>query len=259
MKILNLVIYSESTNKEGYENMQCMLANYYQKFEPDIKTIFVKHTENIPSEFLLDGNILHIKGPETIIPGILNKTLKAFEFFTSVDFDYVIRSNISSIIDFNLLAKILQQYPVDFYGGAGLGNLQWEGGGITDNTWYGTIFAFGTCIILTKAAVNFILDNKHLMHYDIIDDVSIGILMREYKHDITPKSLHSDYWKTTPVFFSNDGFHKNQLIEYVHKNNIVVYRNKCSNCRKVDEIQMQVIIDVLTAKQTFHIHEHIFI
>lgn len=254
MKLLNLVIYSRSVGEDGYERMQEILSKYYKTFEPRVNTLFVILTEELPYECVLKDNILHIKGTESYIPGILEKTIKAFELCRMLEFDYLIRSNISSIINFDLLIKELEKNPVSFYGGV-TRSLQWEGGGITDSTWFGTIFAYGTSMIFTKEAVWFILEHKHLIRYDIIDDVAIGILMREYKPDIQPQQIlqsspHYSYM-TTPCFFTYNGagapytFDKQGLIQYVKDNDIVIYRNKCSNCRKVDEIQMEVIVDVL--------------
>jgi hypothetical protein len=245
MKLLNLVLYSNSSleHQEGYEEMLKTLQRYYATF-PDVKTIFYKYSD----EDKLEDGILHIKGTESLVPGVLQKTLNVFEYILDDldNYDYVIRTNISSIIDFNLLEKELTSNPINFYGGGQVLNLQWTGGGITDSTWYGTIFITGTCMIFTKQAIKYIVENQHLIHLDIVDDIAIGILFREHRPDVVPQHFkNSEQYKATPVFYTNNGFNIDAIKNYVKSNNIIVYRNRCYNCRKVDEIQMKLIVDIL--------------
>lgn len=250
MKILNLVLYSNSSQEhnEGYEQMQQILSRYYKTFEPNILTIFFKYSD----ETKLKDNILHIKGVESLVPGVLEKTLKAFEYCKNMEFDYLIRSNVSTIINFNNLVKELEQNPIQFYGGGKVLELQWQGGGITDSTWYGTKFVCGTSIILTKSALNFILNSQHLIHSSIVDDLAIAILMREHRPDISPQQLNELLYKTTPCFFTNDGFNMQGIVNFVKQNpDTIFYRNRCYNCRKVDEIQMKVIVDILMENNIF--------
>ena len=153
MKILHIIIYSNSKfsdniKKGTYENMQKVLSNYYKKFNDNVLTYFVKYNENVKStywtEYYIENDIIYINGKETFIPGILEKTLLAFKYLNNFDYDYLIRSNISTIIEFNRLISYLEKNPIDYYGAGKLVNLQWTGGGILDSTWYGTLFASGT-------------------------------------------------------------------------------------------------------------------
>jgi len=251
MKFLNLVLYSNSSveHQEGYEEMQKTLEKYYKSF-PDVYTIFYKYSEDIDTDVFMDNQILHFKGKESLVPGVLEKTLKVFEYVIDNEimnkYDYVIRSNISSIVNFDLLAKELQSNPMSFYGGPEIQNLQWNGGGITDSTWYGTLFACGTCLIFTKEAIQYIVSSQHLLHKNIVDDIAIAILFREHRPDIQAQQFKDrSQYKPTPVFYTERGFDIGAIRQYIKSNNIIVYRNRCYNCRKVDEIQMQLIVDIL--------------
>ena len=115
----------------------------------------------------------------------------AFKYLNNFDYDYLIRSNISTIIEFNRLISYLEKNPIDYYGAGKLVNLQWTGGGIFDSTWYGTLFASGTSIIFTKKAVDEIVNNMNLVRMDIIDDVSLGIYVREHKN-VTPIEVNQN-------------------------------------------------------------------
>jgi hypothetical protein len=246
-KILNLVLYSNSSleHNEGYEIMQEILSKYYKTFEPVVQTIFFKYSD-ISTDYHLENNILHIKGIESLVPGVLEKTLKAFTYVKDWEFDYIIRSNISTIINFNNLLSELAQNPIQFYGGGKLMNLQWTGGGITDSTWYGTDFVCGTSIILTKEAIQLITEKQHMIDKTIVDDLAIAIFMRQYKSEIKPQQFNQALYKTTPCFFTNQGFDMHSMIEFVKSNpDAILYRNRCYNCRKVDQIQMKIIVDIL--------------
>jgi len=249
MKLLNLVLFSNShpEAQEGYEEMQKTLAKYYASY-PNVKTIFYKYS----NEDKFEDNILYIKGVESLVPGVLEKTLKTFEYALNEikefdDYDYIIRTNISSIINFKLLEEELRKNPIKFYGGGHIMNLSWTGGGITDSTWYGTLFAPGTCLIFTKEAFRFVVKNQHLIHKEIVDDLAIAILFREHRPDITIQAFKNrEQYKATPIFYTDElGFNLTAIKEYVQKNNIIVYRNRCYNCRLVDQIQMRLIVDIL--------------
>lgn len=257
MKILHIIIYSESNIndniKEGtYENMQKLLSNYYKKFNSNVSTYFVKYNKYVKStygtEYYIENDIIYIDGTETFIPGILEKTLLAFKYLNNFDYDYLIRSNISTIIEFNRLISHLEKNPIDYYGAGKLVNLQWTGGGIFDSTWYGTLFASGTSIIFTKKAVDEIVNNMNLVRMDIIDDVSLGIYVREHKN-VTPIEINQKHFYEVP-HFSKDSNSISQFIEFIKNNNdIIFYRNKCFGIyvkhRDIDYNQMEIIINAI--------------
>lgn len=257
MKILHIIIYSNSKfsndiNEGTYENMQKVLNNYYKKFNDNVTTYFVKYNENVKStynsDYYIENSIIYINGKESSIPGILEKTLLAFKYLNNLDYDYLIRSNISTIIEFNRLISYLEKNPIDYYGAGKLVNLQWNGGGIIDSTWYGTLFASGTSIILTKKAVDEIVNNMNLVRMDIIDDVSLGIYVREYKN-ITPIEINQKHFYEVPYFSKNSNSISN-FIEFIKNNNdIIFYRNKCFGIyvkhRDIDYEQMEIIINAI--------------
>ena len=258
MKILHIIIYSNSkfsdNIKEGtYENMQKVLNNYYKKFNDNVSTYFVKYNEYVKNtygkEYYIEDNIIYINGKETFIPGILEKTLLAFKYVNNFNYDYLVRSNISTIIEFNRLISYLEENPIYYYGTGKLVNLQWNGGGIFDSTWYGTLFASGTSIIFTKKAVNEIINNMNLFRMDIIDDVSFGIYVKEHKKNETLIEINKKHFYEVPNF-SKDSYSINQFIEFIKNNkDIIFYRNKCFGIyvknRDIDYKQMDIIINAI--------------
>lgn len=252
MNILNLILYSDNI---FYDEMYEILSSHNKKFK-NVKTIFYKYSSNINDDYQLINDILYIKttNDETFIPGILEKTVSAFEYVYKYlninDYDYIIRSNISTIIDFNELNEKLSKNPVKFYGGSCVYNIHELGFGIIDETWFGTLFVSGTSIILTKESLKFIIDNKNKFRYDIIDDVAIGILMKEYAIDIEVQNLNCLYF--VPLFIK-DGLFKYDIMEnIIMNNNYIFYRNRVfvdnTQNRNIDVFQMKHIVNILENK-----------
>lgn len=80
------------------------------------KTIGVKHyfycfCENIDHD-TMEGNMIYLKGTESTMPGILDKTLRAFTFFDDTTYDYIVRTNIflhlSTIVIYTHILKIIR-------------------------------------------------------------------------------------------------------------------------------------------------------
>ena len=237
ISIINLVLYS---NNEEYDEMYKLTRDYYKKFN-NVITIYYKYNDNNTEEYELIDDILNIKGTETYVPGILEKTIKAFQFVNNnYKFDYIVRSNISTIINFDLLCQQLETNPIE-YGGKKL--VLWMidiPSGITNFEHFGTEYAAGTSIILSKNTVNEIINNKDKLLYNIIDDVSLKLLIdKELNH------IKQNYIDENKYFFvPNVNDNSTKLIELIKNKNYIFYRNRQGD-RKVDLFQMRIIIDYL--------------
>lgn len=240
VKILNLVLYSDT---EYYNNIYNILSNYYNKFD-NVKTYFYKYDNTIENDIELDRNIYKIKDIESIVPGLLNKTLKIFKYLEKEanNYDYIIRSSISTIVDFKLMSIELEKNPIPFYGSTCIHKLNWLDipSGIIDNKHFNTYFASGTNIILSKNGYKLLLDNVHLIDNFIIDDVSIGILFKIL--NINHTNIDNNKFVVTPILNNINEF--NSLIE----KNYIVYRNRNDVDRNIDVKQMKIITDLLSQK-----------
>ena len=230
IRILHLVLYSSSIE---YDKMYLLTRDYYKKFN-NLITIYYTFSPKYNIITLID-DILYIPGNETYLPGILDKTIKAFLYCDlHYQYDYIVRSNISTIINFNLLFNKLNKINIA-YGGGLINQLKWLdiASGINDNKYFGTKYASGTAIVFSNTMMKHFLLKKDKINYDIIDDVSIGILIKEQFPDITPISLDNF------LFVSEDIQDINLYI-----NNIIFYRNRCKD-RKKDIKHMKHIINKL--------------
>lgn len=258
MKILHLVLFSNSREKECYEDMQKLTEQYYKNFK-NVRTIYYKYAD-IQDDYQLHDNILYIKGTESFIPGVLDKTIKAFEYVVNNKiingFDVIVRSNISTIVNFDLLIEHFESHGIPYYAGAKVENLQWEGGGITDHKWFGTMFACGISIILSSDAIRHMINHKNKIRMDIIDDVSIAIFHKEHCRHAYPPIEINRYIYLPCFIIPNDNcaiFNANGLIECIKDKNYIFYRNNCLfnwTQRQIDALQMKHIIDYLDA--TYH-------
>lgn len=246
MKILNLVLYSDT--QDLYEHMKSILDVFYKSYHQNVHTIFYKYSPYIAEEYILDDNILHVKGDESFVPGILQKTLKVFDYIVKSNyynqFDYIIRSNISTVIDFDLLIRELQKNPVKIYAGGLIHNLQWANPccGIRDSTHFGTSFANGTSIMFSKEGSKCLVDNQHLIDKSIIDDVAIGIFMKKHvPESYPPKAIGNNAFKTmNTTYLNNEDIP--ELKNMILSNNNIFYRNRWGDrARKIDIYHMQLI------------------
>lgn len=233
--IINLVLYS---NNDEYNEMYKLTKSYYKKFN-NVKTIYYKFDENIRDDYELNDYILNIKGSETFIPGILDKTIKAFKFINdNYKFDYVIRSNISTIIDFNLLTKYLENNYTDYGGGMKLSLYKIETSyGIHDSTYFGTEYASGTSIIISRKVIENIINNQNKLLYTFIDDVALGIYISNNINNIIIKYVPNEH-----LVMVHDYVDQSKLIDDIKNKQYIFYRNRQDD-RKKDVLQMKTIIN----------------
>ena len=236
MKILNLVLYSDS---DHYREMKKITSEYYSNFDY-VKTIYYQYS-NINDNMVIGDN-LYLKGTESYIPGILNKTITAFEFFTGSNsnaesdykYDYLVRTNISTIFNFNILISYLKCNYIDYGGTCELEYL------INNNK---IRYSSGTSIIFSYNTIQYIVKHKDKINYEYIDDVAIGYFINNYLSDIKIKYISSLIW--TPNFsVSNENEDPNpKFIKFLHDNsNAIAFRNHNGN-RHIDILQMKIISD----------------
>ncbi len=222
MIILNLILYNDTP---VYKDMKDVLTQYLNTKTTNVIFLFYCYKE-IDEPYKIEDNVLYIRGKETFLPGILTKTIEAFDIgLKNYKFDYLVRTNISTIMDVDLLLKHLQKNNIT-YGGAHLENLQWldKNAGIHTHQYRGTKYIQGTGIILSRKYAQLLIDRKNEINYDIIDDVSIGLFFKKY--------IEVNKIKEIGQFNNAKSYIKDKIF----------YRNKSSK-RENDVINMKNIID----------------
>ena len=230
-KILHLVLYS---NNEIYNEMYNITSEYYKKFSENVKTIYYMFDNDINEDYILKNDIFLIKGEETFIPGILNKTLIVFNYFLKNNYDYIIRSNISTIINFDLLLKYLNHNNISYGGGNKL-SLRWicPKSGVIDKSLFNLIFFQGTCIILNRYLFNLLMKYENEIRRDIIDDLAICLLIQQKIRNIRMTCFN--------ILNINN-------YSLINKDTIVIYRNNnrvIKENNKTDIDNMKYIINLI--------------
>ena len=235
MKILILSIYSDNPL---YKNM-LELQRTYLHSNPNITSYFIQfRTQSEPVEIVND--FIYINGIESRMK-ITEKTLLSLKYLLETkgfEFDFIIRTNISTLINFTQLFTFLDSIPkFNIYCTGNLLNLQWidKTSGITNRKLFGTLYAAGTSIILSPDVANFMIKNIDKFRHDIIDDLSIGVFMKKYLPDVLTnlQNFKASYLITEP---------KTQIN---HSINYVFIRNRINtneNKRDEDIINMKTII-----------------
>jgi hypothetical protein len=193
-----------------------------------------KGTEQIE----LDDDIIFVNQKETYF-NILNKTLKAMEYINNVlnlDYDFMIRTNVSTVINIPQLLKELSQVPKqNICIGGNKMQINWtcSAYGINDNRYKGRWFVQGTSIIFSKDVCADIIKNQHKIEKTIVDDISLFMYLANF-NPLAYESIN----KHTVSFYECC-----ENIDELHKipKNLAFYRNKTENMRDDDIIRMRFL------------------
>ena len=236
--LLHLVLYSPH---DEYQQMYELTRAYYGQFT-NVKTIYYHYSPDQTEEYVLIDDILRIKGTEVFGPAITVKTIKAFEYFEAdlFSYDYIIRSNISTIVNYHILQRELYKTPLD-YGGS-INVIKWRDplAGIVTDELIGLETISGICIILSTLFVKNMLDHKQFIRFDIMDDVAIGKYAKDFGIPITS---FTDMVQWMPNCHGNYDEVKQAIGDTLYQT--MLYRNRNDESREIDVHQMSHIITLL--------------
>ena len=250
MNILLLIIFS---NNSLYDEMLEIQKTYIHKHK-NINTYFVTFNEEQMERVVIKDNIIYIKGRESYI-NILLKTLEALEYINTHfknKYDFVVRSNISTIINLDNLYKYLLSCPdTNLYTGGTVESLQWllqpyeisEKKQENRNDYYGLKYIQGTGIIMSNDVVNKILKIKENIEYDIVDDVKLGITIRD----------------NFPEIYKNIGYNSLAKVSFCKFEEDSVFIRNRSYERKMDIHGMRNIVNIITNTEYLNFEKTIHI
>ncbi len=155
-RLIFLIISSD--NDPSYSKMKKIVKSNYARFKNKIKYFFIEHSEHINGKVVELGDHIFIKGKETFIPGIYDKTIKAIEYVNEkYEYDYLVRTNLSSFWNVENALRACENFPTTRFAGG----YPHQG------------FLSGTCMIFSKD-VSKIVATRHIQNSTIIDDVTIS-------------------------------------------------------------------------------------
>ena len=168
MRILILIISSE--NLPIYKKEKELWRTYMTSHE-EIDAYFIESKTGI-SKTYLENQTIYTNGEESY-EQLIHKTLDALEFCIPSQYDYIIRTNLSTVWDFNTLYRYLQNCPKEgFYAG------QYGPYYNKKTLQYWFHFVGGMGIIMSKDVAVLLLENRAITEsFRDIDDVDIGYTM----------------------------------------------------------------------------------
>jgi hypothetical protein len=190
-KIIILVIASRSKYYDEFMKIYWMkLIKYIEENNIDIKLYFIIGKNQNFDDLNIDKKyIFQSSYNDSLIPGIICKTLESMEKLRNTDFDYIFRTNLSSFIIINKLIEIGNNLPDNVYAGC-IGKAK------------KIIFCSGSGFWLSKKYVNLLLDNKDKLKIDLLDDLVIGKFFSKIKKTkLNRYDLIDNKNKTTKVNF----------------------------------------------------------
>lgn len=230
-KVLGLIIASD---QEGsvYPELQKLWKSYMHLDRGHFEMYFIKANPNLSSEFFIDDDTIWIKTEENLSPGILNKTLLAMAQLKDRignEFDFVLRTNLSSFYVFPRLLKFLGTLPskqcycaVPFEEVIGSTTIQ---------------AGSGAGFILSTDLVNLLVEHLDVLLNDGShpDDVVIGRYLYQQGVTIIP-SIRKDFlsledWIAYPYFDSS--LQRSMMIDYSSEN-VFHFRIKTTDRLKHD-------------------------
>lgn len=165
-RILHLVLYSP---EPIYNDMALETMNYYKHYEDIVHTVYYYCDENISETTLSkNGRILILKN---IDKSILETTLTTLKFFNPEDYSFLVRSTVSTVLNFDLLIPQLKN--------------EYSGFQIKCESKYKWIpYVHGSCIIFNNDTWKWIINNTDKIDKSLPDDVSFGTLLRIHRSEI---------------------------------------------------------------------------
>lgn len=237
LSFLNLVLFSPG---KEYQQMYELTSKFYRQFS-NVDTIYYLYDDTIHCEYDYnkEKNLLRIRGKETYLPGILEKTIKSFHFTKQLNknYDYIVRTNISTIVDFKKLSDLLSIESVDYGGGLTMTiSKDWRDpmNGIHDSRYEGVKYVSGTCMIFSNKLFQKMLNATEFIDYNVIDDVSIGQFIKTQFPEYSVKGFE-------PLFCSTDWAKTEEELNELSKK-YVFFRNRHSD-RNEDVKKMDCLVN----------------
>uniref|UniRef100_A0A6C0LCJ2 Uncharacterized protein n=1 Tax=viral metagenome TaxID=1070528 RepID=A0A6C0LCJ2_9ZZZZ len=226
-----------------YSDMNMMMLeqlrnNIYKKHKVQYYIVASRFSETNPNSIELDDDIIFVNQKETYF-NILNKTLKAMEYIDNIlklEYDFMIRTNVSTVINVPQLLKEMANLPKQNISiGGNKMQINWicPAYGINDNRYNGRWFVQGTSIIFSKDVCQDILKNQHKIEKKIVDDISLFMYLANF-NPIAYESVNK-----YAVSFYECSESLDQL--YLIPKNYAFYRNKSETMRDEDIIRMRFL------------------
>jgi len=226
-----LVLIAATDDKPVYNKFH-RLWRQYKDIDPEhIEVYFLRADPELPVACRIDGDVIWARTTENQIPGATDKTIAALELLwprIKKEFDFVLRTTLSSFIVFPRMLSYLKACPQErYYGGSTLFIREWLDNGVfcydsgcdypSSKDVVGRLgvlnYGSGSGFIISRDLVKMILDHKQELfnNTSTYDDVLFGQFFRNYGIAITPfdrrNFVRIDDWHESKDSIPEDIFH----------------------------------------------------
>jgi hypothetical protein len=178
VKVLVLIIASDQL--PVYVELQKIWKSYMHLDPEHVEAYFIRGNPKLPTPYQIQGDVIWSKTDEGWIPqsaGIINKTVLSLEAMMPRlhEFDYVLRTNLSSFYVFPRLLQVLEKLPrKKCY--------------FASQTGVDSGIGSGSGFILSPDLAEIIVKNKKVFlgHKKSPDDVMIGNFLKKQGYKLSP-------------------------------------------------------------------------
>ena len=161
-----------------------LLVKHYNKYN-SVKFHFIELMEyEFPVTDVIAFNDYHrliFRGSDSLYPGCMDKTIKGLEYerenIYNGKYDYIIRTNISSIINIKLLADNINSLSVKYDYMGSIENLYRYGNIVTNDELASKHYASGTMIVMSPHFAKLIMNNSKKVKFKYISRKELDKLM----------------------------------------------------------------------------------
>jgi hypothetical protein len=209
-KVLVLIIASDQF--DAYVELQKIWKSYMHSDPEHFEVYFIRGNPELATPYAFQGDDLYVKSEENYVPGIVDKTILSIEALLPrlKEFDYVLRTNLSSFYVFPRLLRFVRTLPKhNCYGGVYA---------MIPESWlpeFGHIdFVSGAGILLSRdLAEKLVYEKEDIFkwHTKLPDDVLMGYFFQNRSIPILPIGRQDfpslTHWNTLKDHIPEDAFH----------------------------------------------------
>lgn len=170
-------------------------SNWQVCRHPNIDLYFIEYSNSIDKDVIIDRSIL-FKGVDSLVPGCLTKTVKSLQMFDLSQYDYIVRTNLSSVIHFQRLVDYLSTQPTErYYAGkyiphslSALERRYIANIGLTTNP--RLTLCSGALFIMSPDVAQIVANDQHYRNTPMIDDVHIAVIIQHTCENLIMRPLN---------------------------------------------------------------------
>ena len=128
MKYKFIVIFLSSSNlsennvyfgrNQTYDFLKQHIPKYFANYMQEIKYFFLECKKDLVEDICEVNDYIYVKGEESVVPGVIKKLKKCINYINkNYDYEYIIRTNLTTLFNLNRLLDLYSDIPKSLFGG----------------------------------------------------------------------------------------------------------------------------------------------